>query len=308
MNIPKVIVVLLTCLLSGISSITMQAAKYEVRDETLTVYDDPERTHALGKMHRGDVFESNEKAMSMLVFDYNGKKGMVAEYCCREIAESVPAEKIAEVSEPQTAPVKKDDTSSIGVARKGNTEDELPDWVAHILALFMICGVGVGFWTIFGHSSCEDFFNGLAGEYVANCSTLMKFRPIILFFVVGLINLLTLSMTSVIIGAIIYEVIVIGIRGRQLGSLRAAVVEALYLGLNAIGVVALFAVFVILALIASGGSGKSKKSSSGGGSSRNLTCDNCSYLMDSSLGADRSYCSYGRQLWQRDCDYHSHRR
>lgn len=62
----------LLLLVSAIS--TLAANRFQVTDETFTVFGEPERINALGKLHRGDEYEIVGQDGNMYIFVYNGRK------------------------------------------------------------------------------------------------------------------------------------------------------------------------------------------------------------------------------------------
>lgn len=81
----RLIVVLLTLF---VSILTVQARKWVVSDETLTVWSTANYIGELGKLHRGDVIEELEIAEGdKIKFNYNGKTGYVSSNCCKVMNE-----------------------------------------------------------------------------------------------------------------------------------------------------------------------------------------------------------------------------
>lgn len=287
--------------------------RYRVSDEVLSFYNTADRDSRLGKLHKGDEFEAIGTEGSMLIFEYKGRKAYIASYCCKKIeddakpaksapvaevrAQSAPAQSVAASSSSGLAPEEAVDASDAGKESHPATKSlhsrvrkssgtEAPDWLAGLLGMYFLLGVVVGVWTLFGRGSCEEFFNNLAGGYVANGSTAKYFRPLILVALMSLTYTMSMSITAVLVVGGVYETILLIVRSRQLCSMREAVVEAVYLSLRGIGAVALCAIFIILALIAAGGSG-----SSGGKKqeSRPAECRDCRHYNWASSHCERGY-------------------
>lgn len=296
-------VLVIICVSGAISG-----TRYRVMDERLSVYGDPDRFNRLGYMYRGDEFEATGMDGTLLIFEYNGRKAYTASYCCKEIEETAPSEykaispvkkkagtesvqaetasPVAESSSEEAAGEKNMEVNNhpaciAGTSNSHKGNSEVPEWVAGILAMIMFMGVIVGFWTIFGHGSCESFFDRLADAYISSGSVWRRFRPLLVMVIGGITYNFTLSISAAFVVAVIYEAIVIAVRAKRWRSLRAAIVEAVYLLLAGIGAVAFCVLLLFFAFLASGGSGKSGNASSsagGTGSSRSRSCSNCRHI------------------------------
>lgn len=253
------------------------------------------------------MFEAVDYDGNMIVIDYNGRRGMVASWCCRELPDAPDA------SASQASPAVVEQAPAPhrhGGHRWRSGGFALPQWAASLLALFMLFGVVVGFWQVFGPDSCHRFFDRIAGDYVTDCSTLAKFRPAILFFGTGAVAYFTGSVPVALGVGLAYEIILVIFRAKALESFRAAAAEALYIGLNAIRVMALLAVFVILAGIAASGGSKSR--SGGGGDSGasggdSCGCDTCSHYKGcNGITPMAINCSQGQSFYcPGGCPFHS---
>lgn len=284
--------------LAGVAALTA-GPRYRVSDETLTFFSDPDRFNRLGQLHRGDEFEAIGTDGTLLIFEYQGRKAYIASYCCKEITEDAPqtaveAPSTAKASEavageaPEAAGAEvasRPQTRSAGDGFNFDKKD-MPKWLASLIALYMMAGVAVGFWVLFGHGSCERFFDNLSGGYVTHCKTITYFRPLVFFLVFGIVGNLSGSLSAALWAAGIYEAILIIARTVHYGSLREAFVEALFLSLRGIGALALFALFIFFFFLASGGS-----SSGNGGKKgeRRAECRDCKYYQWHSRECDLGY-------------------
>lgn len=285
-------------LLAGVASVFADN-KFRVSDAYVTVYQEPERINALGRMNRGEEFEAIGNDGSMLIFMYKGKKAYVASYCCKEI-EAIPAETTkpatpnaelqkveveqeylpAEDASTSTSQKQKYAAQSVGTASRNNTLQDITEWQKGLLGILVMLGLVAGIWSLFGMKSFDNFFNQLAQRHITSCSKLMHWRPAIPFFAGAFIGGLTHNVTLAIAIVAIYELCVIMHRSKKLRSFRAAVVEAVYLGSAAMGTVLFFYMFIIFAFLAAGGSGgsssddeKKKRMNAFG----HRACYNCSY-------------------------------
>ncbi len=95
-----IIVMMLTCVSSMLAG-----TLYRVSDNYVTVFADPNRINALGRLNRDEVFEATGMDGSLLIFQYKGQKAYVASYCCKEITEeatgneTTSSEAVKEVAE-----------------------------------------------------------------------------------------------------------------------------------------------------------------------------------------------------------------
>lgn len=263
---------LLVVIIAAIFTHTVDAARYRVTDEQLSFYSDPDRTNRIGYLHAGDEFESTGEVGSLLIFDYHGRKAYIASYCCKEIVGETPLPERVEsnvTEQPQTR--------SVGTGRK--KKSDVPPAVAYLVAIIMFLGVIVGLWTIFGHGSCERFFDNQAGTYVTRCPKLMHFRPLILWMLAGITFNMTQSIIVTIAVAGCYEAILLAFRAKRWHSLRAAIVEAVYLLLYGIGAIAFCVLLLAFAFMASGGTSNSGSSDDDKAkSSRPRSCSRCRHM------------------------------
>lgn len=285
------------CMLAGAS--VLAGNNFRVSDTYVTVFEEPERINALSRMTQGEEFEAIGRDGSMLIFMYKGKKAYVASYCCKEI-EKNPAETTKQAppgAELQKVEVAREDspaedasasgsqtqeyiTRSVGTASRNNSLQGIAEWQKGLLGILVMLGLVAGIWSLFGMKSFDNFFNRLAQRHITSCSKLMHWRPVIPFVVGALIGYLTNNVTLAVAAVAIYELCVIMLRTKKLGSFRAAVVEAVYLCTSAMGTLLFFYIFIIFAFLAAGGSGgsssgdddKKRKNAFG-----HRACYNCTY-------------------------------
>ena len=267
--------------------------KYRVTANYVVIYDAEQPSVSIGRMNRGERFEVIDKTESRLVFNYKGKKGIIAPYQCEpapepapavQTQESIPQAPIAQDADAQQAPknyFKWIDTF-LNAIRSDNSNAKLPDEMAYILAFLMFLGLIIGAWAVFGKTSCNRFINNLAQYPVTRCSKLAHFRPIIPLLLGGMAANLTNNVIIVFAVVGIYEFILISRRASALGSTRAAIVEAFYIASYAMGALFFCYVLIIFLFLASGGTA----SGSGSGSDDNKKksdrcCFNCSLWNDS---------------------------
>lgn len=289
MTKPSLQVFLTLCLLF-MANITCTLAKdvFRVTDESVTVYAEPERINALGKIHRGEEYEATGEEGSLFVFNYKGRKAYVASYCCKKVdtsskqatQETAAPAKQAEVvvgrkaesqagskagskeeiaqkdGQEDAAQTKKGYvTRSVGSTMPKASAQDLPDSFTNILGVLVAIGFIFGIWALFRPQSFEDFFNRLAGKRVTECSKLTHWRPLIPLVLFGLaLKYFTSAAPAVII---IYEIVIIAIRTPALRSVRAAVVESIYLFTSGLGYCLLCWMYLIFAILAVGGQGGS---------------------------------------------------
>ena len=65
--------------------------KYRVTANYVVIYDAEQPSVSIGRMNRGERFEVIDKTESRLVFNYKGKKGIIAPYQCEPAPEPAPA-------------------------------------------------------------------------------------------------------------------------------------------------------------------------------------------------------------------------
>lgn len=296
MNLFNRIFVTVLLLWIGIPGISAKN-NFRVSDSFVTVFREPQRINALGRLHKGEEFEAIGNDGSLLIFMYKGQKAYIASYCCEKIEESPDRtakrtragtqaskaeaasgkEMAKEASESGAKTRKKYVTRSVGSAGAGIVKDEVPGWIKGLLGIFVMLGFVSGIWSLFGTQSFNGFFDGLARKRITSCSRLMHWRPVVPFVVGSLIGNLTGSVTLALWSILVYEAIVIFYRSKSLRSVRAALIEAVYLVLYAMGSLLFFYMFIILAFLAAGGSGGSGGPSSGGEGKkrRDGTFDGC---------------------------------
>lgn len=302
---------------AGVASV-LAGNKFRVSDTYVTVFQEPERINALGRMNKGEEFEAIGRDGSLLIFMYQGKKAYVASYCCKEI-EANPAEtrKQATPAAPQKAEAARKDAAeedsasqtpkyaarSVGTASSNNSLHDMTGWQKSLLGILVTLGLVAGIWSLFGSKSFDEFFDRLAQRHITSCSKLMHWRPAIPFAVGAIIGGLTYNLTLAVGVVAIYELCVIMHRAKKLGSVRAAVVEAVYLGSSAIGTLLFFYMFIILAFLAAGGSGSSSSSDHGNDDKRrndDRCCGNCKLWQ-----SDGRCGRYGNPVHQGDfCNGH----
>ncbi|MCF0181985.1 MAG: hypothetical protein HUK11_07015 [Muribaculaceae bacterium] len=69
------------------TTLNAQNRKWEVSDQTLTVYSTSNYVGELGKLHAGDVIEEMDIVDGKIKFNYNGKTGYVSTLCCKEMSQ-----------------------------------------------------------------------------------------------------------------------------------------------------------------------------------------------------------------------------
>lgn len=296
------IIILLLSLPADIMSVSA-AKRFSVTDGVLTVYGEPERINALGKLHWGDEYEIVGQDGSMYIFMYNGRKAYAASYCCKLIEDAEVANKTASAkniqkdvyaveSEPEcdveheeieipadakTEKVGVSNTSMVAeTAVSGNGSRSFRDTaegMKGLLGFLVAIGIIAGLWSLFGSSSFNRLFDNLAGQYVSDCSKWMYFRPAIAVAIFGITGNLSDNVGLALAVTAVYEVVLICSRTKKLYSFRAAVVEAFYLLFSDMGLLLLFWMFLIFAFFASGGSSSSSNASSGNGANKDRNGD-----------------------------------
>lgn len=137
--------------------------------------------------------------------------------------------------------------------------------IGSIVGLGLLVGLGMGAWSVFRPGNCNSFFDNLAGRRVTNCSKATYWRPLIVFLVFCMVGKATDDIAVALSVAGAYEAVLIAFRTASLRSLRAAVVEALYLFIHGMGAVFFCYILLIFAFLASGNSssGSKRKEESG---------------------------------------------
>lgn len=301
------------------------AVRFRVTDEYVTVFAEPERITRLGRVHRGEVYESEGMDGSLYIFRFNGRKAYVASYCCKPVedeTESVGAKASSAVTvakhggvKAKPVEVKAREASAADAApqvavqetigqkeetpnyfkwlddwerkRNANSGKQMPRQVALIFGFILLIGMAVGIWTLFGTQSFCDFIDSLAGRNVTWCSKATYFRPLILVFGGGLVFYVTQNINIAFIAAGIYEIILLSLRAKKLGGLRPAIVEALYLFFYGMGTLLFCWMYLIFLLLGSGGSSRGSN-----GKDVNRCCGRCAY--------------YVRDIPSDRCRIHSH--
>lgn len=306
----KTISVLFIAVIALLGSLSVFAEKYRVTDEYVTFYNSPERISALGRMERGTEFDVIGTDGSMLIFKYNGRNAYVASYCCAPVppapaprrnndATEAPTSSSHErpIQQPQNAHAAPADTDNEVQPNyfefldrwqsniRSDERTEIPQWVAFLFAIFGFLGIGTGFWVLFGHGRCEDFFDDLADAPVSRGRWIRYFRPVGVFFIGAFFGYITNNIYIALAAAAAYESILLLFRTKRFGSLRAAVVEALFLGLRAIGALFLCFLFLIFMFLASGGSGSSRKK----GKKGYMECNDCKFYNPNSYTCGLGY-------------------
>ena len=164
------------CMLAGAS--VLAGNNFRVSDTYVTVFEEPERINALGRMNQGEEFEAIGRDGSLLIFMYKGKKAYVASYCCKEIEEN-PAETTkqatpgaelqkvevarenspAEDVSPSASQKQEYVTRSVGAASRGNSLQDIAEWQKNLLGILVMLGLVAGVWSLFGMKSFNNLFN-----------------------------------------------------------------------------------------------------------------------------------------------------
>ncbi len=264
--------------------------KWIVSDQDLTVWDSPNYLNKLGMVHRG--YEITETGMDgdMIRFEFEGQTAYVATYCCKlaeqttektyEGTKSIEVKEVNAVNEKADESVRHGATKTskqenadgkdvCGVAEeakaphsvkqaKGNSFSSvvLNNLSSLAIPWFFVCLLLVVLFAFF-NVDVPGIFDKMAGMYVADIGA-KCFRPLIAFAVCGIAYYVSSSLDIVMAALLVYEVVLLIVRTKQLGSLRAAAVEMLFLTM----VASVFVLVVIpMLFFISGGSRGSKRKS-----------------------------------------------
>ena len=167
---------------------------------------------------------------------------------------------------------------------RSHPDTEMPQGVAFILAGFMFAGLGTGIWYLFGRGSCEEFFDDLAGHYVAGGNWFRFLRPMGLFMVIAFWGNLTGNLWVGVAGGGAYEAVILAFRAHRYGSFRAAAVEALFLGLMCVAFFGLMALFIVFFFLAAGATRRNTSSGK-----RYAECKDCKHYVWQSTVCERGY-------------------
>lgn len=282
---------ILFILLSCISIVCIDAQRrWVVTDEDLTVWDSPNYLNKLGMIHRG--YEITETGMDgdMIRFEYHGKTAYVAEYCCKLLKQE-PAKKTEPAQREAVIEVKKSESDRASntiqetpqqqatTANEEAVDDatDVPEMVAaskennksaekvtlssvvfsslssFIVPWLALCVLALILFAFFG-VDVPGMFDKMADMDVADIGA-KCFRPLIAATVCGITYYFTSNLDIMVGALLVYQVLLLLLRTKQLGSFRAAIVEMLYLTM-----IASIFVLVIIPLIFFSDRG-SKKSS-----------------------------------------------
>ena len=261
--------------------------KWVVSDQDLTVWDSPNYLNKLGMVHRG--YEITEIGLDgdMIRFEFEGQTAYVATYCCKlkeqkaeKASEAVKSVEAKEVKKNGGESVRQNITETVQEENAGvedvcdrteETEVTHPDKraennsfssvVFNSLSSFMgpwffLCLLLVVLFAFF-HVDVPGIFDKMAGMDVADIGA-KCFRPLIAFTICGVAYYYSSDWDIALGALLVYEVILLILRTKQLDSFRAAVVEMLYLTM----VASVFVLIIIpMLFFMSGGSSGSKRKS-----------------------------------------------
>lgn len=126
---------------------SMNAERWVITDQDLTIWGDADYINRLGMEHAGYEFEVIGHEGTKLKFNYNGHTAYVAEYCCKQIDEPAQATEAAE-----SAPVQESANDAPAQTEKNDTDHKklfgfaltlLAVWLWFISWAHCWCGVNI---------------------------------------------------------------------------------------------------------------------------------------------------------------------